>query len=428
MFDILQLNDMLVPELKELAEKMDLSGYKRLNKQELIHKILDHQAIVGAAEKKAPGSDDREKRPVNDRPKLVRRENAEAEIDRPAPMSEEDRAARRARAVRKREEEKKNGGNAEGDNSAGRQDRRREGDRREGDRREGDRREGDRREGDRREGDRREGDRREGNRREDDRREGDRREGNRREDDRREGDRREDYRREDDRRDDDRRDGNRREDDRRPARNVEEEQEKRPAAEAKPAPKPKPEPREEAKAEPREKPQPIDVFDIDLDGVIEGEGILEMMPDGYGFLRSADYNYLTSPDDIYVSPSQIKLFGLRTGDTVQGAIRPPKEGEKYFALLRVSKINGLDPKEVSERVPFDYLTPLFPTEKYKMTTSPTGRDFGTRLIDLFTPIGKGQRGLIVAQPKSGKTVLLKDMANAISKNHPETYLIILLID
>jgi transcription termination factor Rho len=403
MFDILQLNDMLVPELKELAEKMDLSGYKRLNKQELIHKILDHQAIVGAAEKKAPGSDDREKRPVNDRPKLVRRENAEAEIDRPAPMSEEDRAARRARAVRKREEEKKNGGNAEGDNSAGRQDRRRE-------------------------GDRREGDRREGNRREDDRREGDRREGNRREDDRREGDRREDDRREDDRRDDDRRDGNRREDDRRPARNVEEEQEKRPAAEAKPAPKPKPEPREEAKAEPREKPQPIDVFDIDLDGVIEGEGILEMMPDGYGFLRSADYNYLTSPDDIYVSPSQIKLFGLRTGDTVQGAIRPPKEGEKYFALLRVSKINGLDPKEVSERVPFDYLTPLFPTEKYKMTTSPTGRDFGNRLIDLFTPIGKGQRGLIVAQPKSGKTVLLKDMANAISKNHPETYLIILLID
>jgi transcription termination factor Rho len=153
-----------------------------------------------------------------------------------------------------------------------------------------------------------------------------------------------------------------------------------------------------------------------------------MMPDGYGFLRSADYNYLTSPDDIYVSPSQIKLFGLRTGDTVQGAIRPPKEGEKYFALLRVSKINGLDPREVSERVPFDYLTPLFPTEKFTMTTSPTGRDFGNRLIDLFTPIGKGQRGLIVAQPKSGKTFLLKDMANAISKNHPEAYLIILLID
>ena len=156
--------------------------------------------------------------------------------------------------------------------------------------------------------------------------------------------------------------------------------------------------------------------------------MLEMMPDGYGFLRSSDYNYLSSPDDIYVSPSQIKLFGLRTGDTVRGAIRPPKEGEKYFALLRVSKINGLDPVDVRERVPFDYLTPLFPNEKFKLTTSHTGKDFGNRMIDLFTPIGKGQRGLIVAQPKTGKTFLLKDVANAIAKNHPECYLIVLLID
>ncbi len=171
-----------------------------------------------------------------------------------------------------------------------------------------------------------------------------------------------------------------------------------------------------------------DEFDIELDGIIEGEGILEMMPDGYGFLRSSDYNYLTSPDDIYVSPSQIKLFGLRTGDTVRGAIRPPKEGEKYFALLRVSKINGLEPQDIRDRVPFDYLTPLFPTEKFALQTSPTGRDFGNRMIDLFTPIGKGQRGLIVAQPKTGKTFLLKDVANAIAKNHPECYLIVLLID
>ncbi len=169
-------------------------------------------------------------------------------------------------------------------------------------------------------------------------------------------------------------------------------------------------------------------FNIDLDGVIEGEGVLEMMPDGYGFLRSADYNYLTSPDDIYVSPSQIKLFGLKTGDTVRGAIRPPKEGEKYFALLKVSRINGLEPKDVRDRVPFDYLTPLFPSEKLTLTTSPTGRDFGNRMIDLFTPIGKGQRGLIVAQPKTGKTFLLKDIANAIARNHPECYLIVLLID
>ena len=169
-------------------------------------------------------------------------------------------------------------------------------------------------------------------------------------------------------------------------------------------------------------------FNIDLDGVIEGEGVLEMMQDGYGFLRSADYNYMTSPDDIYVSPSQIRLFGLKTGDSVRGAIRPPKEGEKYFALLKVAKINGLDPIDIRDRVPFDYLTPLFPSEKFSLSMSPTGRDFSNRMIDLFTPIGKGQRGLIVAQPKTGKTFLLKDIANAIAKNHPECYLIVLLID
>jgi transcription termination factor Rho len=167
-------------------------------------------------------------------------------------------------------------------------------------------------------------------------------------------------------------------------------------------------------------------FNIDLDGAIPGVGILEMMPDGYGFLRSADYNYLTSPDDIYVSPSQIKLFGLKTGDWVQGFIRPPKEGEKYFALLRVETINGRDPKEIRDRVPFDYLTPLFPDDK--ITLVHDASDYSTRIIDLFTPIGKGQRGMIVAQPKVGKTFLLKSVANAIAKNHPEIYLIILLID
>lgn len=169
-------------------------------------------------------------------------------------------------------------------------------------------------------------------------------------------------------------------------------------------------------------------FTPDLDGVISSEGILELMPEGYGFLRSSDYNYLSSPDDIYVSPSQIKLFGLKTGDTVMGAIRPPKDGEKYFALLKVDSINGSDPMKLKERVPFDYLTPLFPEEKFSLTTDPMGRDYGNRMIDLFTPIGKGQRGLIVAQPKTGKTFLLKDVANAIAKNHPECYLIVLLID
>ena len=151
-----------------------------------------------------------------------------------------------------------------------------------------------------------------------------------------------------------------------------------------------------------------------------------MMPDGYGFLRSSDYNYLSSPDDVYVSPSQIKLFGLKTGDTVHGAVRPPKEGEKYFALLKVETINGKSPEEVRDRVPFDYLTPLFPFEKLNLFTTPS--DYTTRIMDLFTPIGKGQRGLIVAQPKTGKTMLLKAVANAIAANHPECYLMVVLVD
>ncbi|MDT3405057.1 transcription termination factor Rho [Mucilaginibacter terrae] len=167
-------------------------------------------------------------------------------------------------------------------------------------------------------------------------------------------------------------------------------------------------------------------INLDFDNVIVNEGVLEIMPDGYGFLRSSDYNYLTSPDDIYVSQSQIKLFGLKTGDTVRGSIRPPKEGEKYFPLVRVEAINGRVPAEVRDRVPFDHLTPLFPSERLNLFTD--GGNYSTRIMDLFSPIGKGQRGLIVAQPKTGKTMLLKDVANAIAKNHPEVYLIILLID
>ena len=185
------------------------------------------------------------------------------------------------------------------------------------------------------------------------------------------------------------------------------------------------EPIYEARPSRKEKePQPN--FNVEFDGVILSEGVLEMMPDGYGFLRSSDYNYLSSPDDVYVSPSQIKLFGLKTGDTVFGAVRPPKEGEKYFALLKVDSINGKSPDDVRDRVPFDYLTPLFPYEKLNLFTRPS--DLSTRIIDLFTPIGKGQRGLIVAQPKTGKTMLLKSVANAIAENHPECYLIIVLVD
>ncbi|MDW3196616.1 MAG: transcription termination factor Rho [Cytophagales bacterium] len=184
----------------------------------------------------------------------------------------------------------------------------------------------------------------------------------------------------------------------------------------------KPDPRAEARAKKAEHNAIVREFD----GMIASEGVLEMMQDGYGFLRSSDYNYLASPDDIYVSPSQIKLFGLKTGDTVKGQIRPPKDGEKYFALLRVESVNGKTTEEIRDRVAFEYLTPLFPEERLKLSTKPD--NYSTRVLDMFAPIGKGQRGMIVAQPKTGKTVLLKNVANAIASNHPEVYLIILLID
>lgn len=174
------------------------------------------------------------------------------------------------------------------------------------------------------------------------------------------------------------------------------------------------------KEEPKEKP-------FEFEGIISNTGVLEIMPDGYGFLRSADYNYLNSPDDIYVSQSQIKLFGLKTGDTVEGTIRPPKEGEKYFPLIKVEAINGRSPDFIRDRVPFDYLTPLFPNEKFTLC-SPGESTISVRVVDMFSPIGKGQRGLIVAQPKTGKTVLLQEIANAIAKHHPEVYLMVLLID
>lgn len=176
------------------------------------------------------------------------------------------------------------------------------------------------------------------------------------------------------------------------------------------------------KAVKQEKPQ------YNFDNILNGSGVLEIMPDGYGFLRSSDYNYLSSPDDIYVSQSQIKLFGLKTGDVVTGSIRPPKEGEKYFPLVKVDNINGRDPEFVRDRVPFDHLTPLFPNEKFKLCKGSLNENLSARVVDLFSPIGKGQRGLIVAQPKTGKTILLKDIANAIAANHPEVYMIMLLID
>jgi len=288
MYDILQLNEMLVPELHDIAENLKVENYRKLDKQELIYKILDQQAIVGKTEPAKPAeSEQPRKRPRPERParKEPETETAVATLE-PAPEK--------------------------------------------------------------------------------------------------------------------------------PA--------EEPSSES--TPKEPEHSRQHEREERRQKDASL--FNVEVDGVIEGEGVLEMMPDGYGFLRSADYNYLTSPDDIYVSPSQIKLFGLKTGDTVTGAIRPPKEGEKYFALLKVSTINGRDPAEVRDRVPFDYLTPLFPNEKFNLFQK--ADNYSTRIIDLFTPVGKGQRGMIVAQPKTGKTLLLKAVANAIAENHPEAYLIILLID
>lgn len=329
MFDILQLNDMLVPELRELAEQIGLKGYKRLNKKELIYKILDHQAI----------SDE------NQEGEEVEGVEIDSLTKRPRRMP----PSKTSNSSSRKEEKKSTSGNESGgpkDDNPQQSDN-----------------------------------------------------PNRRRNNNRRKEQSADH------------------DSRGREKKSTDESDKRPANQAD----------DKSGSDQRKQPKK-EKFDIELDGIIEGEGILEMMPDGYGFLRSADYNYLTSPDDIYVSPSQIKLFGLRTGDTVRGAIRPPKEGEKYFALLRVSKINGLAPQDIRERVPFDYLTPLFPEEKFALAASPTGRDLGNRMIDLFTPIGKGQRGLIVAQPKTGKTFLLKDMANAISKNHPECYIIVLLID
>ncbi len=335
MYDILQLNDMLVPELKEIAERLGVNNFRRLTKQDLIYRILDQQAIAGKKSQRSATEEkeeaDSSERRTNPRPARAYDESAPA-------YRREDRGRGR------REEQNRNSRNFQSHENVRLEP-------------------------------------------------------------------------------------------------IEDELEDDLIEEEDMVDIPPPShhyghdatdiivdaPLSE-EDEPAFEKKAIEKFDIELDGIIEGEGILEMMPDGYGFLRSADYNYLTSPDDIYVSPSQIKLFGLRTGDTVKGAIRPPKEGEKYFALLRVSKINGLDPKDIRDRVPFDYLTPLFPNEKFNLCTSPTGRDFSTRIIDLFSPIGKGQRGLIVAQPKTGKTFLLKDVANAISKNHPDSYIIVLLVD
>ncbi len=336
MYDILQLNDLLVPELLDIAEELKISNTKKLNKQDLIYKILDKQAVM-TADKKNTGDGEKPKRK-----RIVKASTSniveEAEVMKEAPSKKEPPARHKKTEMPEKKPLKYKKEEVPAMTSSDE------------------------------------------------------------------------------------------EDDLQP---ITPEQSTIPAAiaqmlQAEDIQQPEiedDEPAFQPKEYGKQKPP---VFNIEFDGVILGEGVLEMMPDGYGFLRSSDYNYLSSPDDIYVSPSQIKLFGLKTGDTVYGSVRPPKEGEKYFALLKVETINGKSPEEVRDRVPFDYLTPLFPFEKLELTTR--GDNYSTRIMDLFTPIGKGQRGLIVAQPKTGKTMLLKEVANAIAENHPECYLMVVLVD
>lgn len=348
MYDILQLNDMLVPELKEIAEKLKVKNNKKLVKQDLVLAILDAQALnpnaIKAIKEETSTSTDEKPAPKDKRPRKPMSAKVQKSENKPEQKAElfdnkvksEDKKVTMPPKKDTRPKNQDNTSRGEVPQKEAKQD-----------------------------------------------------------------DRQEDRKKEDTRH--------------KP--NTNPNQDKNNANQEK----------REHKKPVHHKEKKAPAFNVELDGVIGAEGVLEMMQEGYGFLRSSDYNYLSSPDDVYVSPSQIKLFGLKTGDTCTGTVRPPKDGEKYFALLKVDKINGKNPEEVRDRVPFDYLTPLFPNEKFNLSNG-NPKNYSTRVMDLFTPIGKGQRGMIVAQPKTGKTTILKDVANAIAENHPEAYLMILLID
>ncbi|MFI5123789.1 MAG: transcription termination factor Rho [Chitinophagales bacterium] len=357
MYDILQLNDMLVPELLDIAEQLKIPAAKKLSKQELVYKILDRQAVVSS--EKSDASDDKQPKP---RKRIVKTttanssEEAYVESGDPAPKAKKpepkkDLRRKEEKPLVKKLRKKEDEASEPRETTTAAAFTRNNPDRNEEQDQHQDSQEGEEESGSSN-------------------------------------------------------DSNTEENESAPETNRQQNGDQ-----------------QQNKVYPQRR---NDNFNIEFDGVIQAEGVLEMMPDGYGFLRSSDYNYLSSPDDVYVSPSQIKLFGLKTGDTVYGSVRPPKEGEKYFALLKVETINNKSPDEVRDRVPFDYLTPLFPFEKLNLFVNPS--EYSTRIIDLFTPIGKGQRGLIVSQPKTGKTMLLKAVANAIAINHPECYLMIVLVD
>ncbi len=471
MYDILQLNDMLVPELLDIAEQLKITGAKKLDKQELVYKILDKQAVA-ASEGKGDSAEDKSKKPKRIIKATTSNSTEEAivesdeekpkkvEAKKTAPKKEEKPSV--VKKPKKKEEEPqematpskapvlkshpappreapRDGASRGGDSShgsasrdGGRNDseqRRDESGRGDGGRSDGGRNDGGRNDGGRNDGGRGDGGRGDGNRNGGDRLQVQRREPAMRDAQPREMPQRDQQRHDPNQSGDGgQSDGNRNENNRNDQHREdnEDQQDQDDNMQDGQEGEGMRDPNSGGDAQRLYPQRRNDVFNIEFDGVISAEGVLEMMPDGYGFLRSSDYNYLSSPDDIYVSPSQIKLFGLKTGDTVLGSVRPPKEGEKYFALLKVETINNKGPEEVRDRVPFDYLTPLFPFEKLTLFTTPS--DYSTRIIDLFTPIGKGQRGLIVAQPKTGKTMLLKAVANAIASNHPECYLMIVLVD
>ena len=395
MYDILELNKKLLTELREVAKELKIKRVEGFKKQDLIYKILDQQAIV-ASDIKPQSKDSQKDRQVpqgKEKPYQKRGRKPQSESKQADPAEE----------VKEKEESDKpqDGGsgkpNPRKDTRKGMDDSR--------DQRHGDHK--DNRQKDNRQQDNRQKD----NRQQDNRQRDNRSQDNRQQDQRSQDNRGNDNRGNDNRGNDNRENDNRGNDQRRGSQenggNEQQGQDR--------------EYRRPQERRPQEK-------QYEFEGIISTSGVLEIMPDGYGFLRSSDYNYLNSPDDIYVSQSQIKLFGLKTGDYVTGSIRPPKEGEKYFPLIKVEEINGRSPDFIRDRVPFDYLTPLFPDQKFTLVKPGEKGNISCRIVDMFTPIGKGQRGLIVAQPKTGKTILLQDIANAIAAHHPEVYLIILLVD
>lgn len=410
---------MLVPQLRQKAAAMGIKGVAKLNKQALIDNILEGEGNSSAkavAQEEAPAPKPRRTRETSRAKSKSVSEEATVTIEAPEEQSGEgegsrenrgrrnDRRGERSDRGRNRRDRSNDADSEEGAEESDNGDSRDRGNRRDRDR---GRNRGRNRNRDDRNDRRDSSDRNEDSEKNNDDANGEGNDGGNRRDRGRNRDRndRGRNRNRDDRNDRNNNDRNNKDDDAsddrrgRRGRNRDNQQEKR-----------------------------VDLFDVELDGGIDGQGVLEVMPDGYGFLRSGDYNYLASPDDVLVDKAQIKRAGIRSGDTIQGKVRPPKEGEKYYALTEIHYINGQLPRDIRNRVPFDYLTPLFPDEKFKLTGAPQGKDYGMRMVDLFSPIGKGQRGLIVAQPKTGKTFLLKDVANAIARNHPETYLMVLLVD